>query len=63
MQFERDIVRFFIAALVVAAVYDVLSPKVGGGSGGASIGLTTAGFKGINGLFARLTGGTPPSGY
>jgi hypothetical protein len=63
MQIERDIVRFLIAALVVAAIYDILSPSVGGGKTGASIGLATTTFKGIGGIFARVTGQSPPSGY
>jgi hypothetical protein len=60
---EKDLVRVLIAALVVAAVFDVLSPSVGGGQKGASIGLATVGFKGIGGLFARLTGQAPPAGF
>jgi hypothetical protein len=60
---EKDIVRVFIAALVVAAIFDILSPTVGGGKQGASIGLATVGSKGIGALFARLTGQSPPAGF
>ena len=60
---EKDIVRVFIAALTVAAIYNILSPTVGGGGKGTSVGLATVSFKGIGGLFARLTGGTPPAGF
>jgi hypothetical protein len=60
---EKDLVRVIIAVLVVAAVYDILSPKVGGGAKGASVGLATAGFKGFGGVLARVTGQTPPAGY
>lgn len=63
MQIERDIVRFLIAALVVAAIYDILSPSVGGGKSGASVNLAQTGFKGIGGIFARVTGQAPPAGY
>ncbi len=63
MQIERDIVRFLIAALVVAALYDVLSPSVGGGKSGASVNLASTAFKGIGGIFARVTGQTAPAGY
>ncbi len=62
-QAEQDITRFLIAALMVAAIYNILSPKVGGGKSGASIGLTQAAFKGIGGIFARVTGQSPPAGY
>ncbi len=60
---EKDIVRVFIAALLVAAFYDAVSPKVGGGKSGATVGLVSATFKGIGGIFARVTGQTAPAGY
>lgn len=63
MQIERDIVRFLIAALVVAALFDVLSPTVGGGKSGASVQLTSTAFKGLGGIFSRVTGQSPPAGY
>jgi hypothetical protein len=59
MQAEKDIVRFLIAALVVAAVYDLF--VLGKGTG--VVNLTSTSFKGLGGIFARLTGGTPPAGY
>jgi hypothetical protein len=63
MQIERDIVRFLIAALTVAALYNILSPTVGGGKSGASVQLTSTTFKGLGGIFARVTGQSPPAGY
>lgn len=59
MQAEKDIVRFLIAALVVAAIYDLF--VLGRGTGLTAV--TSTGFKGLGGIFARLTGGTPPAGY
>ena len=60
---EKDIVRISIAVLMVAALYDVVSPQVGGGKAGASVGIITAVSKGAGGVLARLTGQTAPSGY
>lgn len=59
MQFEKDIVRFLIAALVVAAVYDLFVLN----KGVALVGETATTFRGLGGIFARLTGQAPPAGY
>lgn len=60
MDFEKDIVRFLIAALVVAAVYDLF---VLGNQRGGTTDIVTGTLKGISGIFARITGGTAPQGY
>lgn len=60
---EKDLVRIAIAVLLVAALYDVLSPTVGGGKSGASVQVLTAASKGIGGTLARLTGQKPPAGF
>jgi hypothetical protein len=59
MQTEKDIVRFLIAALVVAAIYDLFVLN----QGSAVVQVVPSIFKGIGGIFARVTGGTAPAGY
>lgn len=56
---EGDIVRVALFALVIAAVYDLFVLN----KGTAVVALTQTGFRGFDGLIARLTGQRPPAGY
>jgi len=56
---EADVVRVAIAAIAVAALYDLFVLN----RGTAVTSLATTGFKGFGGVIARLTGQTPPAGY
>lgn len=56
---EADVVRVAIAAIAVAALYDLFVLN----KGSAVVSLTQTGFKGFGGVLARLTGQTPPAGY
>lgn len=56
---ERDVVRVMIAALGVAALYDVLF--INGGK--PAVSLASTGFTGFSAILARVTGQTPPKGF
>jgi hypothetical protein len=56
---EADVVRVAIAAIAVAAVYDLFVLN----RGTAVVSLTQSSFKGFGGILARLTGQRPPAGY
>ena len=56
---EADITKLLLAAIAVAALYDILF--INGGQ--PAVSLAKAVFGGIGGVFARITGQTPPAGY
>jgi hypothetical protein len=56
---EADVVRVAIAAIAVAAVYDLFVLN----KGTAVVSLAQTGFKGFGGILSRLTGQKPPAGY
>ena len=56
---EADVVRVAIAAIAVAAIYDLFVLN----KGTAVVSLTQSSFKGFGGILARLTGQKPPAGY
>jgi hypothetical protein len=58
-ELERDIVRVLIAALMVAAVYDLF--VLNRGTAVVSLAQTSGGI--VGGILARVTGQTPPKGY
>ena len=58
-ELERDVVRVMLAAIAVAAVYDLFVLN----RGTAVVALTKTGFQGFGGVLARLTGQRPPAGY
>jgi hypothetical protein len=56
---EADVVKVLIAAIGVAALYDLFVLN----KGTAVVSLTQSSFKGFDGILGRLTGQKPPAGY
>jgi hypothetical protein len=56
---ERNLVQIALAAIAVAAVYDLFVLN----QGKAVVSLATTSFKGFGGILARVTGQKPPAGY